>query len=153
MDMIHAQEDTPLSFLERLQIIVHLFFCADCSQKAVRLERSREFFANEFLPPSPGLETQIMEAVSKEEEVFDESHRAGFSLGGWVIAGLIMLFSLATIFFGMDFNRVALAAGMSFMIPIGITIGTALTVYGAFFISSHLKELSQWLGLENKEAG
>jgi len=71
----------------------------------------------------------------------------GFSTRGWVIAGMVMLVSLATAFFGMDFNRVALAAGMSYMIPVGITIGIALTCYGALFVGSHLKEFTERFGL------
>jgi len=58
-----------------------------------------------------------------------------------------MLISLATVFFGLEFNKVALIAGMSFTIPIGITIGIALTSYGALFIGSHLKDLSERFGL------
>ena len=36
---------------------------------------------------------------------------------------------------------------MSFLLPVGITIGVVLTTYGALFIGSHLKELSERFGL------
>jgi hypothetical protein len=36
---------------------------------------------------------------------------------------------------------------MSYLLPVGITIGIVLTSYGALFIGSHLKELSERFGL------
>jgi hypothetical protein len=32
---------------------------------------------------------------------------------------------------------------MSFLLPVGITVGIVLTSYGALFIGGHLKELSE----------
>jgi hypothetical protein len=61
---------------------------------------------------------------------------------------MVMLVSFATAFFGLDFNEVALTAGLSFMIPIGITIGIVLTCYGALFIGSHLKEFIERFDLK-----
>ena len=103
------------------------------------------------MPAAPGLEEAVMAAIAVEENISPETEEAlipgGFSTRGWVIAGLAMLVSLATAFFGLEFNKVALAAGMSFMIPIGITFGIVLTGYGALFIGSHLKELTERFGL------
>jgi hypothetical protein len=73
----------------------------------------------------------------EEEELSPE-----VPFGGWVITGLVVLFSLATSFMGMDFISVATAQGSSFLLPLGITIGLVVTGYGALFIGSHLKELS-----------
>jgi hypothetical protein len=42
----------------------------------------------------------------------------------------------------MDFINIADTQGSSFLLPVGITIGAVVTGYGAFFIGSHLKELS-----------
>jgi hypothetical protein len=47
----------------------------------------------------------------------------------------------------MDFEKVAHRQGSSFLIPVGITIGVVVTGYGALFIASHLKELSERFGL------
>jgi hypothetical protein len=70
-----------------------------------------------------------------------------FSLRGWVIIGVIILVSLATSFFGRPFTTVAAAQGMAFLLPVGITVGIVITGYGALFIGSHLKELSERFGL------
>ena len=93
-----------------------------------------------------------MAAIAAEEEKNPEPEEifaipGGLSTRGWVIAGLIILISLSTAFLGMDFEHIANVAGMSFMLPVGITIGIVLTSYGALFIGSHLKELTERFGL------
>ena len=67
----------------------------------------------------------------------------GFSFRSWIIIGIIILISLVTSYFGTDFIEAASNQESSFMISLGITIGIMLTGYGAFFIASHLKELSE----------
>jgi len=149
LDKVYEPEE--LSMLDRAHVAMHLFVCPDCTIKAERFRLCREILRDEFLPPSPELEDSIMAAIDEEEGAFETKETAvpgGFSLGGWVIAGLVLLVSLTTIFFGMEFNNVALAAGMSFMIPIGITIGIVLTCYGALLIGSHLKKLSERFDLQ-----
>ncbi|MDR0457154.1 MAG: peptidoglycan-binding protein [Treponema sp.] len=144
-------EPDSMSLLTRIHIGLHLLVCPDCAQEVERFEVCRDILHSEFLPPAPGLEDTVMAMIAAENGKADETEDAelpgGFSLRGWIIAGLVMLVSLATAFFGLDFNKVALAAGMSFMIPVGITFGIALTCYGALFIGSHLKELTERFGL------
>ena len=152
MDMVYEQET--MSLLGRLEIGLHLFLCPDCARKVERFELCQKIMREEFFPLSQGLEDTIMVAIAEEEseetlEAKGATVPGGFSLGGWVFAGLVLLVSLTTIFFGMEFNNIALAAGMSFMIPIGITVGIVLTVYGALLIGSHLKKLSKHFGLES----
>jgi hypothetical protein len=67
---------------------------------------------------------------------------AGFSLRGWVLIGFFVLLSLSSSFFGLNFMEIADAEGLSFLLPVGLTIGMVLTCYGALFIGSHLNELS-----------
>ncbi|MCL2761659.1 MAG: peptidoglycan-binding protein [Treponema sp.] len=147
----NVYEGDAMSLLTRIGLGLHLLFCSDCTRKVERFELCKDILSSEFFPPSPGLENTVMAMVAAEEREALESERAdlsgGFSLRGWVIAGIVMFVSLATAFFGLDFNKVALAAGMSYLIPIGITIGIALTCYGALFIGSHLKELTERFGL------
>jgi len=151
MDRVYEQED--VSAFGQVRIGLHLFACPDCAQRAERLELCQDVLRRDFLPPSPKLEDTVMAAIAEEEGAFDAKEAVvpgGFSLGGWVVAGLVLLVSLTTVFFGMEFNNIALAAGMSFMIPIGITVGIVLTCYGALFIGSHLKKLSERFGLESR---
>jgi hypothetical protein len=99
---------------------------------------------HDFFPYSPELENSIMKKIAFEEDITETAHYpipGGISTRGWVFAGLVILVSLATAFFGLDFKKVADETGMSFLLPVGITVGIVLTVYGVFFIASHLKEL------------
>ena len=146
VEMMDEKEN--ISLLDRIFCNLHLIFCPDCAEEVRRLELCRDIFLNDFLPLSPELEDTVMAAIATEEiEEPELLETGGFSIKGWIIAGIVMLVSLASVFFGMEFNKIALAAGMSFMIPVGITIGIVLSSYGALFIGSHLKELAERFGL------
>jgi len=150
LDKVYEYSGDPdaMPLVTRIRIGLHLLVCPDCAQEVERFEVCRDILHSEFLPPAPDLEDAVMAIISAEENEMEEAELpGGFSTRGWVIAGLVMLVSLATAFFGLDFNRVALAAGMSFMIPVGITIGIVLTCYGALFVGSHLKEFTERFGL------
>jgi hypothetical protein len=149
-----GEEETPL--LLQARVALHTLICQDCAQRIARFEASRSILQRDFLPNNvPALEDSIMSRIAAEEgetlEALEAEESAvlpgGLSTRGWVIAGIAVLVSLATAFFGFDFNKIAHAAGMSFLLPVGITIGIVLTSYGALFIGSHLKELSERFGL------
>ncbi|GHV48970.1 hypothetical protein AGMMS49546_39740 [Spirochaetia bacterium] len=155
-----GDEDIPL--LLRIRMGIHCFFCPDCAQEIERFQVSRDILRNDFFPPAPDFEDQIMAQIFNEESETDEAAQnagqyaghpayqesaAGVSFRSWVIAGVVMLVSLSTSFFGGDFVRVARTLGSSFLLPVGLTIGVVLTGYGALFIGSHLKELSDRFGL------
>jgi hypothetical protein len=150
MDLYHESQEggeSSISLLSQIQVWAHILFCTVCAEKIERYEAAKTLMKEDFFPLPPDIEETIMARIDAEQA--DEAHDTvgGFSTQSWVIAGLIILISLATAFFGLDFKRLALDSGMSFMLPIGITIGIVLTTYGAFFIGSHLKELSERFGL------
>ena len=143
-----VNEDSMPLFIQ-IQIWLHTFLCQDCARKIERFETTRNIMRNDFLPPSPNLEDSIMAKISSEEQETSVPHAipAGLSTRGWIIAGLVILISLITVFLGLDFKEIAQEMGISFLLPVGITIGIVLTSYGAFFIGSHLKEFSERFGL------
>jgi len=148
LDLVYEQED--MSLFNRIRVGLHLMVCPDCAQEVERFEVCRDILHNDFMFPEPDLEDSVMSMISdgeEEAEACETEVTGGFSIRGWIIAGIVMLVSLATVFFGLEFNKVALIAGMAFTIPIGITIGLALTSYGALFIGSHLKDLTERFGL------
>lgn len=139
----------PLPLWDRLQIALHVVVCPRCAGRVVRLESLRSILRTDFFPPPPDIAGSVMDIICSE--AFDMTADMPFEeeelspevpFGGWVITGLVVLFSLATSFMGMDFISVATAQGSSFLLPLGITIGLVVTGYGALFIGSHLKELS-----------
>jgi hypothetical protein len=142
----------PLSPLSQIKIWIHLFICPRCARELKNLEEAQEILRTGFFLPPPDLEEPIMSRIYEECPETEEKHYeipAGVSFRGWVITGLVVLFSLVTSFFGMDFERVAASQGSSFLLPVGLTIGIVLTGYGALFIGSHLKELSERFRLHN----
>ncbi|GHT52359.1 hypothetical protein FACS1894106_0890 [Spirochaetia bacterium] len=141
--------DESIPLLLRIRLGVHCFFCPQCAQELERFEVSRDLLRNDFFPPAPDFEDQVMAKINREADEMEEAGQdtAGVSFRSWVIAGLVMLVSLSTSFFGGDFVRVAGSLGSSFLLPVGLTIGVVLTGYGALFIGSHLKELSDRFGL------
>jgi hypothetical protein len=137
----------------RLELAAHILFCPRCAEKIVRLETTRELMRTGFLPHSPvpeGLENLIMERINRERiEIADENRAASpeVSFASWVVTGFIILISLGTVILGMDFSTVAASLGSSFLVPLGLTIGMVITVYGALFIGTHIKELSKRFSL------
>jgi len=149
LEKVYEMDDT-MSLFTRIRIGLHIITCPDCAQEVERFEVCKDILRNDFFPTA-SLEDTVMAMVAAEEAAAPAAEEmeipGGFSTRGWVIAGLVMFVSLATAFFGLDFNHVAVAAGISFLIPVGITIGIVLTCYGALFIGSHLKELTERFGL------
>jgi hypothetical protein len=142
INIVYETEEK-LSISERLRLAFHVFLCGRCARELRRFEDARELLVSGFIPPSPDFTDAVMAKIYAEEkqEVFDIP--GGVPTRGWVIAGIAIMISLATSFFGGDFIRVAASQGSSFLLPLGIIIGIIISAYGALFIGSHLKELSE----------
>jgi hypothetical protein len=139
------ESDGPFSIWARLEILIHRLRCPRCARKIDALEMTRDFMKTGFFPPSPGFEEPVMAALRDAE--FLEVHDAapdihGVSFRSWVITGIIIVVSLSASFFGLDFAEISANHGLSFLLPVGLTMGIVVTGYGALFIGSHLKELS-----------
>jgi len=155
MDLVYEYSGDDMPIIYQIQVGLHAFFCSACARQMETLEQARTILSEDFFVPSPNLEDSIMSRIAIEEEcasALDETEEifaspAWLSTRNWVIAGLIIMVCLATTFFGLEYQNLANETGKSFLLPIGITIGIVLTTYGALFIGSHLKELSQRFGL------
>ncbi|GHV70710.1 hypothetical protein AGMMS49928_19520 [Spirochaetia bacterium] len=149
MDKVYESlGEEPLSNWDQVRLTVHLFFCPRCTEEYKNLKAAQNTMQTGFFPPSPDFEDALMARILDEEPELEISDApAGFSFRSWVVIGLIVLVTLSTAFFGSDFTKIADAQGSSFLLPVGLTIGAVLTGYGAFFIASHLKELSSRFGL------
>jgi hypothetical protein len=146
---------TALPLLFRLRIRLHCLVCPQCAQELERFRLVQDVLQNDFLPPNADFADAVMARLEAEnpvlfdaegpDGVYDETE--GVSLRFWIVTGCFLLVSLSSSFFGMDFIKVALREGASFLLPLGITIGAVLSCYGAIFIGSHIKELSERFGL------
>ena len=143
MNTFYEGDINSLPLLNKLRIDLHLLFCPDCAREYKNLKFLEEIMKNDFLPPSPHLDEIFMEKMAKEAGIEEKADApTGVSFRSWVIIGLLVLFSLSSAFFGVNFIEIADAEGLSFLLPVGITIGIVVSCYGAFFIGSHLRELS-----------
>jgi len=156
LEMVYDSNDE-LPFINQIQIWLHTFFCQECAQKIEQYQNAKMIMREDFFPSSPSydkswpeLENSIMEKVNLEELTGENeqtehvfSPLGGFSTRGWIITGLVIFISMVSVFLGLDFQKLANEHGISFMLPMGITIGIVLTTYSALFIASHLKEFSE----------
>jgi hypothetical protein len=149
MDTVYeAEKESVLPVLVQVRMWLHQLSCPACEAELKALRNVEEIMKTDFIPPSPNLSGVLMERIYEEttaNEAVDAP--AGFSLRGWIIVGFFVLLSLCSIFFGTNFIHIANVEDWSFLLPVGITIGVVITCYGAFFVGSHLKELSSRFGL------
>ena len=155
--VFEAEKVTYLPLTTQLQITVHCLFCPDCTTAVNDLRDAEAIMHSDFFPPSPHFADALMERIHGESDEYAETEEifaqegaldpAGFSLRAWVLTGCFVLLSLTSVFFGMHFTQIVDATGLSFLLPVGITVGVVLTCYGALFIGSHLDELSARFGL------
>jgi hypothetical protein len=144
MDTVYDFEKSGyIPLLIQIRIWFHLLFCPDCSEEARNLQYLEKIMKTDFFPHSPDFENTIMERLYAEKYIARETDApTGFSFRLWVIIGFFILLSLSSSFFGMNFVEIANSEGLSFLLPVGLTVGMVVTCYGALFIGSHLKELS-----------
>ena len=149
MDMIYEDDDMPL--YNQILTGLHAFFCPDCAGEIEHYKAARMIMKEDFFQSPPAIEDVLMARINieilNEEEQQENVIPGALSTRRWIIAGVILMVSLVTAFLGLDFKNLASESGMSFMLPMGITIGIVVTTYGALFIGSHLKELSERFGL------
>ena len=149
LDMVYEYSDSKsIPLWLQFRINLHTIICPNCAQEIERFKACKDM-CDDFSSMEPESSVMARIAAGEKEHQNEEAPDAhnDLSIRGWIIAGVIILVSLLTAFFGTDFDKVALDAGMSFMLPVGITVGVVLTVYGAFLIGSHLSEFRERFGL------
>ena len=139
------------SYVIRLRFAAHTLVCKVCAQKKQRLATAEQVLKTGFLPPPPPHCTSAIMALvlAGEESALKENHEY-VSLRGWIIAGIVIVASLLSVYLNVDFGRIARTQGLAFLLPLGITIGAIITAYSAMFIGTHLDMLCEKLGLNLK---
>ena len=147
MDQAAGSSGEHLPLALRLKIGFHLLRCSRCAAEAARFEAARELLKAGAFPPAPDLESLIMERIEASFPHEGAEIAGEISFRGWVITGVIVILSLSSAFIGMNANQIAPRDWTSFLLPLGLTVGLFVTGYGALFIGTHLKELSEWVRL------
>ena len=149
LDMVYETE-AALPMGKRLSLAFHIILCGQCAVHLGNYEKARFLLRTDFFPPSPDFSDSIMSSIYQEDEAADEQllEVGGFSVKGWVIAGIVLVFSMVTLFFGQDFASIVRDQGSLYLLPLVIIIGVVITGYGALFIGSHLKEFSERFNLK-----
>jgi hypothetical protein len=125
------------SLLSQYGARLHILLCPRCAAELAQLKIARSIMRESFPTPPAELEERIMRSVNAEEQSGDYPEVAGVSFRSWVVTGFIVLFSLSSSFFWEGASP----------LHIGITVGAVVTAYGAIFIGSHLKELTERFNL------
>ena len=148
-NILEMAYEEDLNIIDNAQIWLHSLFCQECAQKIQLYKSARAVMHRDFFTFNINSnEDSIMAKIAAEQQEEERQAVPGLlSTRGWVIAGLVIVISFATAFFGLDFQNAANTNGISFMLPIGIIFGIVLTSYCALFIGSHLKEFTERFGL------
>ncbi|GHU23761.1 hypothetical protein FACS1894172_13870 [Spirochaetia bacterium] len=137
-----------LSIRDRVCRAIHLLLYSQDADQYKKIKEAEQILQSEFFAEPPEFEDAVMEYIRDDAaDGYENTDNSGVSFGSWIVTGFVILISLSTVFLNMDFENVAATYGSSFLLPVGITIGAILTGYGALFIGSHLKELSEHFGL------
>lgn len=139
--VVGAEDARSLPFLVRL----HLRRCDSCAREARGLDLAVDSLRH-LLPAAPDLSDAIMATIRADPLRQDES----VSWGKWLGVGFLIMLSIAVAPFGSDFGWLAGLMGDSFRLPFALTLGAAMSIYGALFIASHLDELSERFKLSRR---
>ncbi len=115
-----------------------------------RLKAALRIMKTDFFPPAPDLVEAVMAAIRGQAIEPAVAEDVPISFRNWVLVGLLILFSLIATPLGVDFEEMVRLLGPSLLLPIALTSGVVVSLYGALFIGSHLEELSDRFGLDHE---
>ncbi|MDL2228792.1 peptidoglycan-binding protein [Treponema sp. OttesenSCG-928-L16] len=143
-DLIYeSDEDASPSLWTRFRVIFHAVHCRHCSEKIRRLEMTKDVLVRDFFPPTGGFDELIMGRIYAEMEENPEESHDTVPFRSWIITGVVIVASLLSALFGINSRHLADFFGTSFILPLGLTIGCIISIYGILFIGTHLEELKE----------
>jgi len=116
----------------------HAAGCVSCARTLARVEGARR-----LLDVSPA--ACLVDLAPRVGALlpFMPSARRRVQMRDWLLAGALILGSMAFVPFLADFSTLRAAYGNRFVVPLGLVLGMAVTAYGAVFIAGHLDEFSK----------
>ncbi|MDR2444986.1 MAG: peptidoglycan-binding protein [Spirochaetaceae bacterium] len=140
--------DEGITFVKRILIYLHTRHCTKCAAHLHTLQTASALLKEDFFPPAENIADSVMTIVRVDEPLTTQSRELqAVSLRAWIITGFTLLLSLSSAYLGIDYLTPMDTRTVNFMLPVGITVGGAITAFCAIFIGCHIKELSKWLDL------
>ena len=147
LDFLYYSDDD-IPFVKRILIALHIRHCPKCATRLHTLQTASALLKEDFFPPAENIADSVMALVRADEPLTGQSRELqAVSFRAWIITGFTLLFSLSSAYLGIDYLTPIDTRTVNFMLPVGITVGGAITAFCAIFIGCHIKELSKWFGL------
>jgi len=142
--------ETSVPPLVRIRLAFHRAHCRTCAEEAVRMERVYRFLRTDYISEAPDLRSAIMDKINIPGEA-ENPVGEPVSLRNWVLVGMIVFFSLLLSSVGLEFSAPGILLRSNLLLPITLTLGFGVTIYGGVFIASHMDDFSERFGLGPRE--
>ncbi len=147
-EFLESEEDSFVS----ITAVIHRFFCPDCRREIEEFGRAIELLRDDPDAEAPeDLSRIVLARISEqegEEPLSTVVDQPPGRLGRWLIAGGVLLFSPILAAIAKPYLVARGMHGNLFIIPISIVLGLSFSVYAAFFIGSHMDEISSLIHLK-----
>ena len=138
--------EDPVPSLSRIRLAFHLAHCQTCSAELARLERVYTFLRTDYISEAPDLSSAIMKEICVPLET-EIAVGEPVSFKNWVVVGVILFFSLLLSSVGLEISAPGILLRSHILLPITLTLGFGVTIYGGVFIASHMEDFSERFGL------
>jgi hypothetical protein len=124
-------------------MLVHLGRCASCREAVARVDAAIVAYRAEGSGAERAegfLEDRVMAIIR-----LAPPPRPDILIRDWLMVGAIIALSMALIPLGEEFDRLKAFFGTSYSLPLSLVLGSVLTIYGAFFIGTHMEEADRFV--------
>lgn len=120
-------------------LALHLARCPRCSARVELRRRALELYR---LPgPEPDIASRVLAVLP-----FLPRPRRSVSLRDWILTGLVLAVSVILVPAQRVFSLVIAEYGNHWMLPFVLVFGLLVSIFGSFFIATHMDEFSSLIG-------
>jgi hypothetical protein len=120
-----------------MDMILHSRACPSCAREAVALKAAVSLYRMPDLASSADIVPRVAALLP-----FSPAPRRMVSMRDWLVAGFVIVASVALIPLMGEFNALKAAYGSGFTFPMSLALGSFVTLYAGVFVMSHLDEFS-----------
>ncbi|MBP7096913.1 MAG: hypothetical protein KBC36_12610 [Spirochaetia bacterium] len=121
-----------------IDAVAHMARCPACRELATRQATALDLYRAPFAGGERDFVRSVMEVLP-----FLPKPRREVGLREWAMVGLALAGSSIVAAVSLEAGLAEKAFGTSYVLPLGIVFGLALTAYGLVFIASHLELLAK----------